>query len=345
MKHFVLRRLAVVFVGTFLVACSGGANPTLRPATDGGASARQAATGLPKGALYVGAGFGEHSRVNVYANAPTGGWTPIAKITDHIESPASMAIAKDELYVADLYANAVSIYNLAHGGIYVGSLTDDISRPIAVTADDAGDVAVVNSREEKGNLVGVVTVYPLGSPFPYVIRKGMNEPKAVAFDKSRNLYVANLGDDTVKVYAPGGDTIVKSISEGVSLPTALAFHGGLLFVANAGGYNVTGYAPNSRNLILVVPTGDLAPSALAIGDDRMYIGAFSYTHSEVIDYDFFTQHKTKITEGVRSPKGLAVCAVGEVCVQNDRNVTVYQSDKLIQTIREPASPHSIIVDR
>lgn len=345
MKHFMLRRFAVVFVTTFLVACSGNTSPLLGPAADGRASARQAATGFPKGALYVGVGLGEHSRVNVYANAPTGGWTPIAKIADHIQSPVSMAIGKDELYVADLYANAVSIYNVAHGGIYVGSLTDDISRPIAVAADDSGDVAVVNSREEKGNLVGVVTVYPLGSLFPYVIRKGMDEPKAVAFDKSRNLYVANLGDDTVKVYAPGGDTIVKSVSDGVSLPTALAFHGSLLLVANTGGNNVTGYSPNSRDLILVVPTGDLAPNALAIGGNRMYIGAFSYTHSAVIDYDFFTQQKTKITEGVRSPKGLAVCAVGEVCVQNDRNVTVYQSDKLIQTIKEPSSPHSIIVDR
>jgi hypothetical protein len=269
----------------------------------------------------------------------------IAKITDHVQSPVSMAIGKDELYIADLYANAVSIYNLAHGGIYVGSLTDDISRPIAVATDERGDVAVVNSRDENGNLVGVVTVYPLGSLVPYVIRKGMEEPKAVAFDKSRNLYVANLGDDTVKVYAPGGDTIVKSISDGVFLPTALAFHGSLLLVANAGGHNVTGYSPNSRDLILAVPTGDLTPNALAIGDNRMYIGAFSYTHSEVIDYDFFTQRKTTITEGVRTPKGLAVCAVGEVCVQNDRNVTVYQSDKLIQTIKEPSSPHSIIVDR
>ena len=67
------------------------------------------------------------------------------------------------------------------------------------------------------------------------ITDGLNNPFAVAFDGSGNVYIANLFGDkgAVTVYAPGGASLLRTISQGVYGPEALAFDSSSdLFVAN-----------------------------------------------------------------------------------------------------------------
>ena len=63
---------------------------------------------------------------------------------------------------------------------------------------------------------------------PFIAQR--NLPKALLnpfHTSSDNLYVANSGSgsavSTVTVYAPGGEAPLRTISEGVDLPKALAF--------------------------------------------------------------------------------------------------------------------------
>ena len=70
---------------------------------------------------------------------------------------------------------------------------------------------------------GSITVYPLGSFYPYhTITAGIHTPDALAVDSAGNLYVANLNGHDVSVYAPGGSVPIRTITDGASSPRALA---------------------------------------------------------------------------------------------------------------------------
>ncbi|HLX26288.1 MAG TPA: SBBP repeat-containing protein, partial [Candidatus Cybelea sp.] len=62
-------------------------------------------------------------------------------------------------------------------------------------------------------------------------------PYGLAFDRSGNLYVANEpknGSSNVRVYARGTPSVIRTITQGVTLPHTLALDAaGDLFVANA----------------------------------------------------------------------------------------------------------------
>lgn len=58
-------------------------------------------------------------------------------------------------------------------------------------------------------------------------------PSALAFSGSGNLFVANNLSNTVTAYAPGSAKVLRTISQGLSYPDALAFdRSRTLYVAN-----------------------------------------------------------------------------------------------------------------
>jgi DNA-binding beta-propeller fold protein YncE len=86
------------------------------------------------------------------------------------------------------------------------------------------------------------------------------------FDGSGNLYVANAGDNDVTVYAPGSTSVLRTISQGVSVPDALGFDGsGNLYVVNYKRRTVTVYAPGKTSVLRTISQGLVNPRALAFG--------------------------------------------------------------------------------
>ena len=93
-------------------------------------------------------------------------------------------------------------------------------------------------------------------------------PSALAFDSKGNLYVADMGIDTVSVFAPNSTTRMSRLI-GVDGPSALAFDGsGRLYVANTGGsastvsvFDPNATVPDSNSTL----TGLDDPVALAFG--------------------------------------------------------------------------------
>ena len=103
------------------------------------------------------------------------------------------------------------------------------------------------------------------------ITAGVKDPRALAFDDTGNLYVANTGGaNTVTVYAPGKTSVLRTISQGVNTPQALAFgFDGELYVANGVGGEKVGtisiYRRRSSVPRKIIAEGIDEPKALLIG--------------------------------------------------------------------------------
>ena len=81
-----------------------------------------------------------------------------------------------------------------------------------------------------------------------------------------NLYVLNLGNSTVTVYAKNGTKVLRTISQGMHNPNALLFgSAGYLYVANGGNSTVTEYAPGSTKVLRTISQGLNLPIALVFG--------------------------------------------------------------------------------
>jgi YVTN family beta-propeller protein len=85
------------------------------------------------------------------------------------------------------------------------------------------------------------------TPLPAAPLTGTQQSRAASSTSlpaaQQNLYVANSGNNTVTVYAAGGTSVLRTISEGIAAPIALAFDNSAnLYVANRGSSTITEYA-------------------------------------------------------------------------------------------------------
>ena len=159
---------------------------------------------------------------------------------------------------------------------------------------------------------------------------GFNNPKAVAVDGSRNIFVADNANNSVKeILAIGGYTTVRTLHSGFSSQFTLALDGsGNVFVADwlknavyeilaAGGYstiNTLGISVAGPNFIAVDGSGNL------------FITWDEYGHSGVIEALAASGYKTVNTLGgfdypSGGVQGVAVDEMGNVFVARD---TVYE---------------------
>ena len=126
----------------------------------------------------------------------------------------------DLLYVAytfldnppyKLYPQQVDVY--APNGFQLRTLP--ASNPYALAIGLGGELYVANGGDNS------ITVFA-GSKNVRRIAAGISGPSAMVFDDQDNLYVSNRGNNTVTVYAPGQTSVLRTITDGISGPTALA---------------------------------------------------------------------------------------------------------------------------
>ena len=88
-----------------------------------------------------------------------------------------------------------------------------------------------------------------------------------------NLYVVNYAGNSVTVYDSSGKNELRTISQGLDVPVALAFDGsGDLYVANYSASTVTVYAKGGGSVLRTISSGVNEPYVLAFdGSGNLYV--------------------------------------------------------------------------
>jgi hypothetical protein len=145
-----------------------------------------------------------------------------------------------------------------------------------------------------------IAVFPPGAKKPArTITKGIEYPSALLVDKSNDLFVANCGSicyfssgrrGSITEYADGSGTPLRTLTDGIDSPQAMAFgKNGLLFVANYGYFkkgSVTVYSSGTKP-VRTITAGIRNPDALAVdpsGD--VYVANYAYAkgHDSITVY-------------------------------------------------------------
>lgn len=178
---------------------------------------------------------------------------------------------------------------------------------------------------------------------------------AVAFDRSGYLYAISDYFE-VSVFAPASRELVRTITDGVFEPLALAVdRSGNLYVANGenGDYgDIAIYPPNSATPSRTITEGIYDPESLAFDSSgNLYVGNGLYA-DRVTVYSPSGALLRTIVDGVRDPQSIGLDARGDLFVANTedglgRSVTVYApgKTKLVQTITDGIDcPQSLAID-
>lgn len=227
----------------------------------------------PAGDLYV-AGY----QGNPGAVFPPRAARPAATLT--MGSPTydylgiSVAVAADgTAYVGNRAAGSEyaghPIGVFPRGASAPSSIIDYDGWAASLAVDTSGTLYVADQPRAGGSPPdGKIDEFVPGASTPSLsITRGVFKPSALAFDASRNLYVANVNANTVTVYAPGATSPLRTISSGVKRPSALAFDArGNLYVANHRANTVTVYAPGSGAPLRTISDGISGPTALLLAN-------------------------------------------------------------------------------
>lgn len=205
---------------------------------------------------------------------------------------------------------------------------------------------------------GAVTVYRAGTgALARTITDGINEPTALAFDTSGDLFVANTagsstsGGGNVTEYAPGGSTVLRTYQSGDAnqwtwFPELLAFDAsGKLYVGNTGygdGGSVVVYAPPSTARLATIRRGVQDPRSIALDaqGDLYVANGYRWKNGQracgwVTEYaPNSTRVARTLTIGLHCPNVLAFDAHKNLYVLNINNAVPPPSGMLRQL------PHS-----
>lgn len=169
-----------------------------------------------------------------------------------------------------------------------------------------------------------IAVFPPGAKKPArTITKGIQDPFALLVDKSNNLFVANCGFSfcyssygtrgSITEYAYGSNTPLRTITNGIDSPQAMAFGtNGLLFVANYGNFkkgSVTVYSSGTKP-VRTITAGIHNPDALAVDPSGyLYVANYAYSkgHDSIAVYTPDGSRLVRtIPEELRGPLSLAI---------------------------------------
>jgi DNA-binding beta-propeller fold protein YncE len=168
-----------------------------------------------------------NATVTVYRPGTT---KPRRTISQGVSGPLALAFdASGNLYVANFLAGSVTAYAPGSNTPF-RTLAQGLTAPDTLNFTASGDLYVANCqlRAYVGCWRGQspqydVAVYDTSSDTPKLqITNGIDEPDAVMIGTSGKAIVANNGHSTLTIYAANGNSLLKTITQGIHRPVAAA---------------------------------------------------------------------------------------------------------------------------
>ena len=215
---------------------------------------------------------------------------------------------------ADLTTNETG-----YGSGSVGSLAIASGAEVLTTGAITLRGAAVNiaTGEDAAHVGGQVTGVQTTVSNRYT---GLVYPGAVAVDASGDVYVANLGNNTVSKFLPGASTPSLTLT-GLDYASSMAFDSsGNLFVVDGYGSSISEFTPGATTPTATL-TGLSNPLDLAFGPDgSLYVG--NTTSNTVSKFAPGATTAGTILTGLNDPVYLAFDSSGDLYVANESGNTV-----------------------
>ena len=168
----------------------------------------------------------------------------------------------------------------------------------------------------------------VSTPSLTISGNGLANPWGIAFDASGDLWVANLGDDSIKKFSTTGTLLSPTISEAAfSFPTGVALdNAGNLWVANANTNTIAKFSSTSGVLLGTLAVGLNGPRGLTF-DTSGNLWVSNYSNNTIVEFDSSgTLIQTLSPMFLSGPTGLAFDTSGDLWVSNYSNNTLVEFD-------------------
>lgn len=300
-----------------------------------------------------------HNDIAVYA---PGSSSPSRTITvaTGLEDPQAIAFDRSgNLYAANTFESTVTVYAPGSNDV-LRTITDGVVSPSALAFDGADNLYVANVHGNPGGseVSGTITVYGPGQVDPFLeVNKGIEGAYySLAFDRSDDLYVASgcpYRENPIVVYAHGSRSPLRTISQGIAFPCAIALDAsGHLYVANVGSNTVAVFPPGGSDPSRTITDGVDYPDALTINrSGELFVtnarGGSGKTWGSITVYrpgrEIPSRRINRGLTGGGGPGGSVFGPSGELYVVDVPKIIVYsQSGSRVRTIRRgldvPTSP-------
>ncbi len=189
------RRVLIAAVAAALAAGCSGNSGSLAPGQS---------TSLTPSARHAGAGM------RVLPGPDVAGPMIVPDVPRQPKAPRGWPAAapnRQILFAAD-ESSGVLMYNpKTPNASPEGSITNGVSAPAGVAADQAGNLYVTNEGSN------TVTVYPPGATSPSLtISNGISGPYGIAVDSTGNVFVSNLNTNDITAYQAGATSPFETIN-------------------------------------------------------------------------------------------------------------------------------------
>ena len=198
---------------------------------------------------------------------------------------------------------------MAAGTWFLGAAPSALCAMAAlIIGGPAGRAEIIYVSNTSGNTIEMFDART-GADLGTFASSGLNAPTGLAFDVAGNLYVANSGDNTIRVFTTNGIGSVFA-STGLSSPQGLAFDGaGNLYVGNSGSDNIVEFTPSGVGSLFATNVGTSGPYRYALAFD----GAGNLYASSVSKIEKFTPDGTgSVFVNSASARGLAFDRAGNL---------------------------------